>query len=480
MHLDVLAAEAARVWAGQEFAALNCTDVRRKRRFLRVASDFVQNPASTVPDACGGWAGTKACYRLFDHEEIRDHTILEAHRAALLSRLRGAALPLLFIQDTTTLNYDSRSSLDELGSIGTVGSSKIPGLFVHGQMVVDSAGAVHGLAGAAIYSRKEQGKAPAGHRNRQPLAQKESRRWVDGWHDAQRLWEDLGGTRPVIMVADREADIYELLATCQQVRAARGGGAGLLIRSQHDRRLEDGGGPLWQAPAALPLQGSLEVELPRGKQGLKARTAVLRVRAGRVCLAVPVDKKRYLGMEESLELWALEVIEHQPPAGVEGVCWRLLTTEPIHTGEDARRLAGWYALRWRIEIFHRVLKTGCRVESRQVRTVDKLKAFIALDLVVAVRLLSLVWQARTDPGCSSAGWLEREEWEALSIHSAGGGSAPHQAPTSGEAVRMIAKLGGFLGRRGDGDPGPEVLWRGLSKLRILTEAWILFKTSRCG
>ncbi|MES2712833.1 MAG: IS4 family transposase [Pseudomonadota bacterium] len=473
----------ARAWADLEFAALDCGDVRRKRRFLRVASDFIRNPSASVPDACGDWAGTKACYRLFDRPETGSREILAAHRAAMLARLAAAAdaAPLLLVQDTTSLNYGTHGSKHGLGPTSANGKDKTPGLFIHGLLVAGASGEVHGLAGASIYARKERGgDEPAGLRNRQPLEEKESLRWVEGWHEAQRLWEDLGGTRDVICVADREADIYELLAACQQTRAAKGGGAGLLVRSQHDRRLADGGGTLWQAPAGLPVRAAVEVELPRGKQGLKARTATLAVRAGRVRLEVPAHKKKYLGLEGSLDLWALEVLERDPPPGIEPVCWRLLTTEAVGGESDARRLAGWYALRWQIEVMHRVLKTGCRVESRQVRAADKLKAFIALDLVVAVHLLALVMQARITPQAPAGTWLSRDEWEALAVHAARGGPPPLRPPSTAEAVRMIAMLGGFLGRKGDGDPGPEVLWRGLAKLRTLAEAWQIFKQARCG
>ena len=111
---------------------------------------------------------------------------------------------------------------------------------------------------------------------------------------------------------------------------------------------------------------------------------------------------------------------------------------------------------------------------------EKLKAFIALDLVVAVHLPGLVWQARIAPPTSVDGWVERDGWEALSVHAAGGGRPPEQAPTSGKAVRMIARPGGLFGRKGDGDPGPEVPWPGLAKLRTLAEAWHAFRTKRCG
>ncbi len=490
MDLDFPSGQAALSWAGTEFATLDCGDTRRKRRFLRVASDFIRNPSAAVPAACGGWAGAKACYRLFDQPEVNSGAILAAHRAAMLERLRAAgdSAPLLVVQDTTALNYDNRRGTQGLGPTGGHGAGKSPGLFVHGQLVVGADGAVHGLAGALIYARQPRAAGePAGKRNRQPLEEKESHRWVAGWQEAQRLWEELGGTRRVLSVADREADIYELLAACQQTREERGGGAGLLVRSQHDRKLEEGGedgaedgGTLWQTPAALPVTATLVVELPRGKQGLKSRKATLAVRAGRVRLAVPAHKKKYLGLSASLELWALEVREIDPPPGVEAVCWRLLTTEPVADGGDAARLVGWYALRWRIEDFHRVLKTGCRVESRQVRAAEKLKAFIALDLVVAARLLSLVWQARLAPRHPVDGWLARDEWQALAVHAAGGGPPPERPPATGEAVRMIARLGGFLGRKGDGDPGPEVLWRGLARLKTLAEAWRAFKATRCG
>lgn len=483
MDLDLPDEKAALSWAETEFATLDCSDTRRYRRFLRVASDFIRNPSAAVPAACGDWAGTKACYRLFDHPEVNSGTILSAHRAAMLERLRAAddATALLVVQDTSALNYDNHRAKEGLGPTGGHGKDRSPGLFVHGQLVVGTDGAVHGLASALLYARQSRGAGePAGKRNRQPLEEKESHRWVAGWHEAQRLWEELGGTRPVLSVADREADIYELLAACRQTRAQGGGGAGLLVRSQHDRKLEEDGTPLWQTPAALPVSATLEVELPRGKQGLKARKATLAVRAGRVRLAVPAHKKKYLGLSEGIELWALEVRETDPPPGVEPVCWQLLTTEVIADAADAARLVGWYALRWRIEDFHRVLKTGCRVESRQVRAAEKLNAFIALDMVVAVHLLSLVWQARIRPESPVEGWLERDEWEVLAVHAAGGGPPPECPPATGEAVRMIARLGGFLGRRVDGEPGPEVLWRGLAKLRTLVEAWRAFGTKRCG
>lgn len=470
-------------WAEREFASLDCKDERRKRRFVRVAGNFADQPGASIPKACGDWSGTKACYRLFEHEVIEPGAILESHRVAMLNRLKESTsgTPLLVVQDTTSLNYATHDATEGLGPTCQHGKKGTPGLFIHGQLVVGVDGAIHGLAGASIYARKPRAREEApSKRNREAVSEKESQRWVEGWKQAQRLWEDLGGQRTVLSVADREGDIYELFALCLQTRTEHGGGAGVLIRSRHDRLLEESGGRLWQEADALPFTAEWEVELPRGKQGLAMRTARLAVRAGLVRLTVPCHKRRYLGLKESLELWALEINEINAPAGCPPVQWRLLTTEPVKEAADAQRLTAWYALRWRIELLHRVLKTGCRVERRQVRCAEKLKAFLALDLVVATYLLGLTWQARVAADASVEGWLEREEWEALMVHAAGGGEPPETPPALGEAVRLIAKLGGFLARKGDGNPGPEVLWRGLSTLRVLTEAWRMLRPKRCG
>lgn len=483
MDLELPSIAASYSWASTEFASLDCKDVRRKRRFERVASDFFSQPGTSVPNASGDWAGTKACYRLFNHKEVAEDRILEAHRQATFQRLAADDDDgfLLVVQDTSALNFSTRTEMEGLGPTGSQGARKTPGLFLHGHLVVGEFGTVHGMLGADIYARQSRQNDAAGKRNRIPLHEKESQRWLDGWQKAQNLWQDLGGNRRVLSVADREADIYELLAKCQQERAKHGGGAGLLIRSQHDRQLDrDEGGRMWQAPEVLTALAELEVELPRGKQGLKTRRAKLKVRAGRVRLAVPAHKRKYLGLEESIELWALEIYEPDPPEGVAAVCWRLLTTEEVMIAADAQRIVACYAMRWRIEMLFRVLKSGCKVEDRQVQTVEKLKAFIALDLVIACRLLAMTMQARSKPEEPAERWLAREEWEALCVQSAGGGAAPVQCPSIKDAVLMIAKLGGFLARKSDGDPGSDVLWRGLAKLKIFAEAWKIFNQGTCG
>lgn len=470
-------------WAAEQFRTLACGDERRQRRLQRVAGDFMRKPGVSIPEACGDWAGAKACYRLFDCGQLRFDPMLASLREATHEKLRGEEAEdfLLVVQDTTSLNFSTRTKLEGLGPTGSLGEKKTPGLLLHSHLAIGEDGEVHGLVGARLFARQGRQGQAAGKRNRQRVEEKESGRWLEGWSSAQGLWEALGGRRKVLAVGDRESDIWELLAAALRQRAEAGDGAGLLIRSQHDRRLEAAGGQrLWQTPEALPVRAQVDVEIPRGKNGLQTRKVVLEVRAGLVRLEVPEDKRKYLGHVESLAIWAMEAVETDPPPGVEAVCWRLLCTEEIRDATDARRMVACYARRWMIEMWHRVLKSGCRVERRQLGDIGKLKAFIALDMAVATRLLELTMRARLDPSGPSGQWLQREEWEALSVHAAGGGPPPANCPTNAAALGMIARLGGFLGRKGDGPPGTQVLWRGLTKLAILTDAWLVFRSGKCG
>ena len=219
----------------------------------------------------------------------------------------------------------------------------------------------------------------------------------------------------VVSVGDREADIYELLVGAKR---RRGEGTALLVRCQHNREIEveveEGRQKvrLWERFAAQPCQGKVVVELPR-KGSFKRRKVQLEVRFLSVELAVPHHKQKYLGATESVSLSVIELKE----VGTEGgVHWRLLTTLEVRDFETACRFGRWYALRWQVEVFHRVVKTGCRVEKRQMRNMDRLEPMIALDLVVAAYLMSLISQSRSRPETPASQWLEPVEiqvWLAI-------------------------------------------------------------------
>jgi hypothetical protein len=391
---------------------------------------------------------------------------------------------LLAIQDTTTLNFSTRSSLKGQGLIGKSKASETTGLHLHNTLLVGATtNRIYGLLGAKIYARDcNRSKQAPGTRNREPIEQKESYRWIESYNLTKKSQEELNTGAEFVNVGDREADIYELL---KEASLHQEQGIGLLVRCKHNRVLklpktnkdkaDEKSVRLWDLLSESPERGKMQVDLPRAR-GIKPRTANLVIRYQKIEVEVPAHKKKYLGMKGSVHLTVLEIKEE----GNEELCWRLLTTEKITTLAAAKKIVRWYQLRWQVEVLHRVLKTGCRVEHRQLREMRRLKPMIALDLIVACYLMGMISDSRSNPAGAASAWLEEDEIEALDAYHQQRKKIKKRssdAPLSiEEAVSRIGKLGGHLGRKGDGPPGAQTMWKGLQKLQTLTEAWKLFKT----
>lgn len=273
----------------------------------------------------------------------------------------------------------------------------------------------------------------------------------------------------MISVGDREADIYELLIEAQQHREQ---GLGLLVCSQHNRTLAGEEALLWQQLGESKSAGVITLKLPRS-QGKAARSVVLSVRFITAAIAVPKHKAKYLKMDTPVQASIVELREEGVAAGT---CWRLLSTLRVETLAEALEMARWHVKRWQIEEYHRILKTGCRVEARQMRSLERLKPMMALDMIVACSLMGMSAAAREHPASPASDWLDPEEIQALDAYTNKGATPDLQAlPMNiGTAVKNIARLGGHLGRKGDGHPGAQVLWQGLHKLNAITEAWRRF------
>ncbi len=472
-------------WAAAELGSIDLQDVRRSRRLVSSFACMLAAPGHSIPLCTGTIAAARAFYRVLDEELLTDALIFDTHRGAVLLRAQQSEQAvLLAIQDTTTFNLDTHKALQGLGSIGANNVKAVTnGLFVHSTLLTAAdSDQVFGLLGAKIYAREAPPTKPLapGARNRQPIQQKESIRWLESYELTRQAQQTLAGLvatetplapPPLIVnVGDREADIYELLVEAQVHREE---GMGLLVRSQHNRSQADEAEQLlWESLSGSPLQGMVELKLPRS-QGRKARTVELSVRFIAATIAVPGHKRKYLKMATPVTVYLIELRE----AGVEGgICWRLMTSLPVEDLAQAVRLSRWYARRWQIEEFHRIVKTGCRIESRQLRTLERLKPALALDMIVACCLMGMSAAARETPEQPAQKWLEATELEALVAYHGEENPTGLEAATLGigQAVKWIGKLGGHLGRKGDGPPGAQVLWRGLAKLEAITEAWRRF------
>ena len=281
---------------------------------------------------------------------------------------------------------------------------------------------------------------------------KESLRWIEGYERVAERAQALREVRQVY-VADREADILALLVKARDLEYA----ADYLIRCQHNRALPEGD-KLWARLAQAPVLGSVRLELPAGR-GRKARSVQQSIRAEQVELPD--------GTGGRLNVTCLLVEETNPPAGTKPVVWRLLSNRQVNTLEQAVELIDWYRARWEIELFFLILKEGCRIEALQLGSAERIETALALYLVVAWRVNRLMRLGRSLPELPADLLFETEEWQAAYILNKK--PVPKKTPDLNSVVRLIAQLGGFLGRKGDGEPGAKTLWLGLRDIAVFVE-----------
>ncbi len=301
-------------------------------------------------------------------------------------------------------------------------------------------------------------------RDKRQLAEKESPKWLTSLQSVATIQKETVNTQ-LISVGDSEADLHALFDEAQRLNQH------FLIRAGRDRLIEDQTEKhLWEYMAKQPVAGTLEVAMPR-QADRPARTATLSIRFVEVVLRVPF---RYVNQGLSkITAWAVIAQEETPPTESDPIAWNLLTNVPTQNLTQAIERVHWYSCRWVVEMFHRILKSGCRIEHRQFDDLNNLKRFLAIDSVVAWRVLYLTLISRTSPQRSCASLLEVYEWQALYCFIHKTNQPPAQPPTLGDAALWIAKLGGFTGSKNI-QPGTTVFWKGLQRLTDIAQAWLVF------
>jgi hypothetical protein len=459
------------LWACNEFARADFNDLRLTRRLQFLARQFVQQPLASIPQACGNWANSKAAYRFCSNERVSFQAILTAHYERTLERVVSSpASVILCPQDTTTLNYIAHPATQGLGHVGTKPGKSL-GLLLHSTLAVSPEGQFFGLLQAHGWARPKRKKSRrARSRHAKDISEKETFRWLESFRHVEELAQ-LYPQHQWVSVEDREGDIFQVL----QEATAPGHRAGLLVRARHDRSLVGRRTSLFKYLRRLPEAGTYTVQVPRHEQQ-PAREATLSIRFAEVSLPAP----RYHSGQPPVTLWAVWAQEIDPLPGNKPIRWCLLTTVPVRTLAEAIQRIQWYVKRWTIEEFHRVLKSGCQVQARQLTTRARLQRALAIDMVVAWRIMDLNKAARLQPDCPADRWLSTQEWQALYCYVHETKELPEQPPTIGQAVRWIAQLGGFLARQSDGHPGPMTLWRGLQRLNDIVTSWQVFGPNRRG
>lgn len=448
-------------WVGLEFAGAKLGDERLALRLMRMVESLSEHFEASIPQAFGSWAEVKAAYRFWENPRVAWQEILRPHREQTGCRAAEHST-VLVVQDTSEIDLTHHPSTEGLGYLA---SPWCRGLLLHTCLAISPAGVPLGVIDQQMWSRGdgEPGKRHA--RRQKDITDKESQRWIEG----MRATEGALADHPqVVIVGDRESDIYDLFA------APRAANVQLLVRvCRENRRVAHPERYLNRALAAAPLQGQLEVEIPR-KAGRPARRARLNVRWSTLTILPPRNHRRREQLL-SLSLQFVLVEEEQPPAGQAPIRWLLVTTLPVTSLEEATQCVKWYLHRWLIERFHFTLKSGCRLEHQQFECLQNVQRAVATFSVVAWRVLWLTHEAREHPDMPCTTVLQTCEWQALhaAVHRRHPQPMPGQPPSLRETVRMIARLGGFLGRTRDGEPGVKTVWRGLSRLNDITTGWLL-------
>jgi hypothetical protein len=449
-------------WAQHEFADAPLPDQRLNSRLIEIARDFASTPGASIPRACRSWARSKAAYRFFAHDRLTVPMLLAAHLKSTLERMRSQPV-VLAVQDTTVLDYAKHFQAEGLGPINQRRQST--GMLLHGTLAFTPERLPLGVLQAHLWTRERQHHGDNRQRNKKPLSDKESKRWLQSFEVACQLAGQLEHTQ-VVSVADREGDLYEVLAAALRP----GAGAAVLIRAQHDRRVVAGRArQLWDHMRAHePMR--VQIDVPR-HGATPPRRAACEVRFGPVVLSAPLLKEEQPALEG---LWFVEVRETGRQKSP--ILWRLVTTLPVRTLAQALEKVHWYMVRWQIEVFHRTLKTGCGAEKLQLDSAHKLQLAVAIKMVVAWRVLALLHASRAHPQAPAHTMLTPEEIAVVVALSRRKLDA--STLTLRQATHAIAVRGGFMGRRADGEPGALTLWHGWQELKAITH--VLLALHKCG
>lgn len=418
---------------------------------------MVDAPSHSLPKQCRGWGDLKAAYRLLNHPQVRPEQLTAVHRECTRQQAQPRSV-VLCVQDTTDLDYTCRTGVRGLGKLGDGGGR---GFRQHTGLAVSEDGKVLGI----LYQKWFlPGEPQEGETRRQRQA-----RWSepDVWGDIARgigVWP-----RPsrLIHVGDRHSDVFRFMSICRE------SGHGFLARAMHDRYLADGE-RLWERlgrqPVAYVRTVAVGTQRTGGNQVKRAgREASVSVRYAPVVLPPPANDPRTRKCDP-IAVWAIYVLEEDPPAGEAPLEWMLLSSESVESNADAEGCLQWYCHRWKIEEWHRALKEGCRPERSQLDDVEDLQRLAALMGIIAVRLVQLRDLADADcPEANNPVALQQAAppvW--IKVVSRLGGVS-QEALTPRDFLLTIARRGGYLGRKHDARPGWKVIWQGWYDIERMVE-----------
>ena len=450
-------------WFDEELSGCRLGDDRLDRRLRQLVERMDAGFGETIPLACQDWASTKAAYRFFSNERVSEEEILRGHFDATRRRFAATDGPILVLHDTTEFTYKRRRS-EAVGFTTKVSSGKdkrgrermhtVCGLLMHSSLAATTDGLPLGMAAAKFWTRKKFKGTNALKRKinptRVPIEGKESMRWLDNLRESTEL---LGDPARCVHICDREGDIWELFCLAEELDTH------FLIRRCSDRFAGDGSLTVESIMAEEKVRGLHSVAVRDDKGKLGSTQVELSYR--RMILLPPIAKrKRY----PALTLTVLHAREPEEPVGRPRIDWKLITDLPVESQADAVEKLHWYSMRWKIEVFHKILKSGCRAEQARLRTAERLVRLLAVFCILSWRVFWLTMLNRIKPDLEASLVLTELETSILDRLIPDPTAHPLPAGTLSRYLIKIARLGGYLDRAKDPPPGNIVMWRGLGRL----------------
>ena len=441
-------------WIAEQLRTTTLGDTRLRDRGTFMMSRFADRPGASIPQAFDHWSDIKAAYRFLSNDDIEPAEIHRGLCDSTVARVLEQTGMILAIHDTSSMDFSAHPATEGLGPLGGGRGAAGHGFFAHSVLAVGADGVPLGPLHQETWVRDPAAIGKRHKRRELPIEEKESGCWPRG---LAAVHAAVPAQVQVLNVMDREADIFELFAL------PRPANSHLLIRAAHNRCLEGEHKYLWDAVEAASELGRYDL-LVRQHPGHKARNVTVAVRACKVTVRPPTHGVHDPDLKP-VTLTAVEVRELTPPDDKAPLRWLLLTDLPAADLQAARDLVRCYSQRWLIERYHYTLKSGCKIEDRQLRSADALLRLLALFCVVAWRLLWMTYAAREhgDEPCTLA--FSDVEWHILYWRRYGRKPLPEKPPCLRDAVHWLGRLGGFLDRKGDGEPGVKVLWRGMMQLQ---------------
>ena len=458
----------ADTWIDRELAECEFKDVRLFQRFRKLLGQVASAMGQTIPFVCQDWANTKAAYRSFSNERVDEEAILSGHFQATRDRVAKIGGQVLVLHDTTEFTY-KRDKPHLVGVTRRVPTGKdrkkevrnnlvtVCGILMHSSLVTTVEGLPLGLASIKFWTRKKFKGCDALKRKinptRVPIEKKESVRWLENVKQSTTL---LGEPEKCVHICDREGDIYELFCTGQEI------GTHFLIRTCVDRLAGSGDHTIADEMGEARVRGLHRIEV-RDRKG-DVSEATLEIKYRRIRVLPPIGKQnRY----PALTLTIIHAEERGDPDDREKIDWKLITDLPVQSTQDVVEKLDWYAMRWKIETFHKILKSGCRAEESKLRTAERLVNLISVFCILSWRVFWLTMMNRVTPNGSPRLALTDLEMELLDHFVKDNHKTPPRAKTLSHYLTKIARLGGYLNRARDPAPGNVVMWRGLSRLTDL-------------